>query len=492
MVPDDCIQFSAAAGPGGTLLEYGQLARQDMVDVEAMPIAQLIVREARPLAAERHGDALVDARPSVQALRLRARERRLEHGHLGLGPDRPRTALQDVPQAGQIVEHLAPQEPPHGRHGRVALLVAAAGTSCHDDPRPLGRLRLPGNPTRRVPHRCATPRRTRVDLTCIIADGMIRRNGRADDRVPSMPSAAAAAVAVIGAGWEPCRILGFISRGAGSVEISCNMGKPVAALTVGIPFHAGVDPAHFRQALDSVLAQSCPAAEMHVIQDGPVSAQLIDVVREFETRSGNLKWLILPRNCGLPTALNVSILACQTRYYARMDADDICHPERFSRQVSFLEDHPEIDIVGTWALEFRERCDSEDSFLKKMPLTQDEISRFFHFRDPFVHSSVVFRHSTFVTLGLYDTRFLTDQDTELWARALRHRTGMANLSEALLYFRVGTMIEKRSGHGRILRQIRARYAFRTFSPVLNALKLGSIVFRFLPVWVRRICYSKLR
>ncbi len=263
-------------------------------------------------------------------------------------------------------------------------------------------------------------------------------------------------------------------------------------VTVGIPFHAKTDPAHFRLAVDSILSQTCRPTTIHLVQDGPVATALAAAAREYAAADRKIRLLVLPINSGLPLALNLSILAGHTRYYARMDSDDIAHPERLARQTAFLDQNPRVDIVGTGAIEFMEDPHREKGILKQMPSDQAGIRKMFHYRDPFVHPSVMFRRSVFARTGLYDPRFRTNQDTELWARALKCGVGVANLPEPLLYFRTVGMVRKRADLGAVLRLVRARYRFNTWSPPLNCLKIAALLFRFLPHGVQLWGYRKLR
>lgn len=263
-------------------------------------------------------------------------------------------------------------------------------------------------------------------------------------------------------------------------------------VTAGIPFHGGIAAAHLRLAIDSILNQTVPAQQIHLIQDGPVSSELSKLAAAYAAAHPNVSYLLIPCNSGLPHALNLSILAAPTRYYARMDADDLAYPERLARQLEFLEQHPEIDILGTWAVEFTGDHFSGGGTLKKMPTDRPGIAAMFHSRDPFIHPSVVFRRSVFARIGLYDTAFLTNQDTELWARALKKKVGVANLPEPLLYFRAEGMIKKRAGFKAVLRLVRARYRFHTWSPRYNLLKVAALLFRFLPHSVQAWGYRNLR
>jgi len=263
-------------------------------------------------------------------------------------------------------------------------------------------------------------------------------------------------------------------------------------VTVGIPFHAGIKAEHFRQAVESILSQTLLPQQVHLIQDGPVPEELAALARSYAADHCFVQHLVIPVNSGLPYALNRSILLAGTRYYARMDADDFSHPERLKKQVVYLEQHPEIEILGTWALEFQQDPGREVGVLKKMPLERTDIESFFHYRDPFVHPSVMFRREVFAKIGLYDIRFRTNQDTELWARALKFKAGVANLPEALLYFRAEGIVKKRANLNSVARLVKARYRYNTWSLKYNFLKAVSLLFRLLPPRLQEWGYRNLR
>jgi glycosyltransferase involved in cell wall biosynthesis len=262
-----------------------------------------------------------------------------------------------------------------------------------------------------------------------------------------------------------------------------------ASITVGIPFFSGTVPDQFTAAVDSILAQSrCPDA-IHLIQDGPVPPVLDRLVQDYLVRSPIIQHIVIEQNAGLAHALNVSILASHSQYYARMDSDDIAYPERLEKQVAFLEAHLEIDILGTWAVEFEADPQTEPGFLRKLPTESAEMRKVFHYRNPLIHPSVVFRRSVFAKIGLYNSTFL-DEDLELWSRAFAAGVSSANLPEPLLFYRFVGSIQRRSS--RILYHAKARYQFNTWSPKLNLLKVLSLLLRAMPYPIQQWAYSHLR
>lgn len=277
-----------------------------------------------------------------------------------------------------------------------------------------------------------------------------------------------------------------------ALGLTTQLGYDLPEVTVGIPFYEQSNPHYLRQAIDSVLAQTHRPFAVHLIQDGRVSSEIERIVDEYAERYSCITVLRLPEHQGLPAALNESILRCTSRYYARMDSDDICHPERLYRQVTMMENNPAIDILGTWASEFINDPDEPNCFIKQMPQAQSQIARMYHYRCPFIHPSVMFRKSVFARIGLYNTTFRSAQDYALWGKALKRGIGVANLPEPLLFFRANGVLERRRRPSHVLCQFRAAYTYHTWSPLLNIIKLGAILIRFFPLSLQRWAYRNLR
>ncbi len=102
-------------------------------------------------------------------------------------------------------------------------------------------------------------------------------------------------------------------------------------------------------AIASILLQTWEKWELLVIDDGSKDRTL-EITKRF--RDPRIKIFSDGVNKGLPARLNQAIDLASGKYFARMDNDDICFPERLQRQVEYLESHPEIDLLGTKALTF--------------------------------------------------------------------------------------------------------------------------------------------
>jgi len=103
-------------------------------------------------------------------------------------------------------------------------------------------------------------------------------------------------------------------------------------------------------ALRSVLRQTRGDFEVLVLDDGSTDDSAVVARRSDDPR---VRVLSDPVGRGLAHRLNEGIDLARGRYIARMDADDVCFPERFERQARFLDTHPDVDLVGTRAIVFR-------------------------------------------------------------------------------------------------------------------------------------------
>ena len=104
----------------------------------------------------------------------------------------------------------------------------------------------------------------------------------------------------------------------------------------------------------------------------------------------------------------------------------------------------------------------------------------------------MFRVDVFKTIGYYNENLNSDQDLELWGRAIQSGIKIGNIQKPLLYFRTEGRQKRRSKFSAIKRQIIARYSYNTLSVKLNILKIVSILFRLLPEKIRLWGYKNIR
>lgn len=105
-------------------------------------------------------------------------------------------------------------------------------------------------------------------------------------------------------------------------------------------------PIYFREALDSVFAQTLLPAEIVLVKDGPLTPELDAIIEEYAARHPIFKIVTNETNLGLGRALAKGLLACSYEYVARMDTDDLIAPTRFEKEIRKLDEGYDVEVVG--------------------------------------------------------------------------------------------------------------------------------------------------
>lgn len=196
-------------------------------------------------------------------------------------------------------------------------------------------------------------------------------------------------------------------------------------------------PEFVRVALDSMLVnQSVKPSEIVLVQDGPVPEELQQVLQVYEAKYPVVMHVIrLEKNGGLGNALKLGVENAKCNICARMDSDDICMPDRFEKQLAYLEAHPECDIVGGQMTEF---IDTPDNIVgrREVPLTNKEIYEFMKSRCALNHVTVMFRKEAVLKAGNYQDWFW-NEDYYLWVRMMMAGCRFANIPDVAVNVRSG-------------------------------------------------------
>lgn len=206
------------------------------------------------------------------------------------------------------------------------------------------------------------------------------------------------------------------------------MSTAVPRVSVLLPVYNGVE--YLKESIESVLRQSFGNFEIIAVDDGSTdgSGELLDSIRDARVR------VIHQANAGLPASLNRAIQLARGEYLARQDADDICLPERFARQLTYLDAHAACAVVGTWSEIWKK--DRRTKRSHRHPCENGELQIRMVFDSFFVHSSVMMRRSALELIGRYpvDPKRYPPEDFDLWSRIAR-RFQIANLPEVLEIYR---------------------------------------------------------
>lgn len=251
------------------------------------------------------------------------------------------------------------------------------------------------------------------------------------------------------------------------------------------------DPTQLRESLDSIFSQSISDTDqirLYLAVDGPVGPKIDQVISEYQGEI--FRTFRSEKNVGLAASLNVLILNLEGEPYVfRMDADDVSLPDRFEKQVSFMERNPDVDILGGAILEFGEA--SPAAHLVQYPVTNSEARRQIAFRSPVAHPTVCFRRTVFDTGSMYP-EIKGNEDIAFWFECMKADLVFANLPDPVLRFRISSGFWARRGFqkskselGCYLKGLNAIEgpSFRMAFPILRFL------FRLTPEPIRKLGYS---
>jgi len=170
-----------------------------------------------------------------------------------------------------------------------------------------------------------------------------------------------------------------------------------------------------------------------IVDDGSKESLHEEEIRASLHAKGRVFFLYLSKNKGIEHALNKGlefILSKKHLFTARLDCGDICHPERFQKQLDFLTKHKEVSLVGT-SVHF---INTQGVFLYKVKVpTRDALIRKKMFINAMhIHPTIVFRNEALLKTGLYPTQYKAAEDYAFFFQVLKH-CKVANLDEVLVH-----------------------------------------------------------
>ena len=275
-------------------------------------------------------------------------------------------------------------------------------------------------------------------------------------------------------------------------------------------------PEYVRIALDSLLNQTRLPDEIVIVADGPVPAELEQVVKSLtpspspkgegnKDGEGDLKpetrdlkpivtYLPQEQNGGLGEAMRIAVEAAKYPYLARMDSDDICLPDRFEKQMKCFEEDPELSIVGGMITEF----DGEPENIiaeRILPLDDAGIKKMMRGRCAVNHVTVIFKKEDLLRSGNYQP-FWKQEDHYLWARMMEHGCKFRNIPDIVVNVRSGRDQLARRGGWRFYKSVvrvfwyMYKHKLISFGYFLYICAVRGIVQLVMPNWLRTWVYMK--
>ncbi len=212
------------------------------------------------------------------------------------------------------------------------------------------------------------------------------------------------------------------------------------------------------------------------------SSQIIQKWLQFF--GGRLLLIENETNLGLTRSLNLGLQSITSPYTARIDSDDWWEPSKLAQQLSFLETHPDHGMVGTNYI--------NHFTTKEIPVTLPEtdtaIKKSIFKRNPFAHSTVLFRTEFVKALGGYDSNVRYGQDYDLWLRLLP-KTCFANLPAFLCHRNAMDTLSSQKQREQMLQCVKTQLKY------LRSYRRSLLEYRFIlepllvaltPAWLRSL------
>ena len=245
----------------------------------------------------------------------------------------------------------------------------------------------------------------------------------------------------------------------------------------------------FFDAVKSIVSQTFRDWEM-ILYDNGSSREKSGMIKEAAALDSRIIYMRRDVNNGIGAALNEAIKISSGRYIARMDADDISKPERFSRQYEFLEQNPQYQWVGSNAELINSKGRWAVWCMPKEPDSKD----FLRF-SPYIHPSVMFRREILERCGGYPEKNGRAEDYMLFMYL--HSKGFRgyNLQKVLFAYREDRTSYKRRKFSAWLSEMKIRYSgfkmlgilnFKTFFYVIKPLANWLIPNSFMAAFKSRI------
>lgn len=179
-------------------------------------------------------------------------------------------------------------------------------------------------------------------------------------------------------------------------------------------------------AIESILNQTFEKFEFIIINDASTDDTLVKILEYDDPR------IVLLENStqkGICECINYGISISKGKYIARMDGDDISHSARFQQQFVFMEEHPNVGVLGSWY----SVLGTEE--VVKLPVGHERIALEMLENSPLAHPTIFFRKTLFKdSSNIYNHEYVYAEDYELWSRLIV-KTRIENLPKCLLQYR---------------------------------------------------------
>lgn len=195
---------------------------------------------------------------------------------------------------------------------------------------------------------------------------------------------------------------------------------------------------YIEDCLNGLLSQTYNNIEVFLVNDASTDDTVKIVEQWIENSNPSFPIIIcnLPVNTGFAGALNIGYFMSSGEYIAVNDADDISHPLRFEKQVNFLKENPDFDLIGTnyWAFTDGNKENGKEA---NWLYYGEDIRKIYGIgKHCICHGTILFRGKVFDLLGGPTRRITGAEDYEFIVKFLNAKLKIDNLREVLYYYRV--------------------------------------------------------
>ena len=200
-----------------------------------------------------------------------------------------------------------------------------------------------------------------------------------------------------------------------------------------------------KESIESMLNQTVQAKEFLIIQDGPLTQELNEVLKGYKAQYPDYFRIVpLEKNVGLGLALQRGIEECKTELIIRMDSDDISIQDRCEKLLEKYREDPSLDMIGSYGTEFLDTLQNVIA-VHKVPETSEEVAQFMKKRCAVIHPTVLYKKSAVLKAGNYQNVKLYE-DYDLFSRMIFQQGAKAyNIQESLYYIRISDDFFRRRG-----------------------------------------------
>lgn len=220
----------------------------------------------------------------------------------------------------------------------------------------------------------------------------------------------------------------------------------MSTISVLVPIYFKENVETIKKSLASMASQTAKPDEIVCALDDPCTTEIEETIDGFAIENKiKIVKCYCKRGSGLGAVLNIGVVNCSCDYIARMDADDIAIPERLEKERDFLEQHKDVDVVGSNIAEFNNSINEIVAY-RNVPEHDTDCKKMLKRRDPINHMTAMFRRSSVLNAGNYSSEMKSCEDTYLWTSFYAAGLNFANIQDNLVFVHAGQeMYERRGG-----------------------------------------------